>query len=212
MTLSEIQSLDAGYEFPPYGGGVSHPHRGKGVTVPTLEEVYQKFPDVPINIEIKAEGRPEAVEEVWRVIKEAGAQEHTLVVSQKDGVIRHFRRITGGKVATASSTREIVLFDLLSRLGLSGLLKPRYQALQGPEIVGFLHVVTPGFVRAAHELGIRVDVWTIDLEVDMRRLLGYGVDGIMTDRPDILTRLLQGADERGASPSARTHRKPEPVP
>ena len=81
-------------------------------------------------------------------------------------------------------------FDLLSRVGLSGLLKPPYQALQGPEVYGVLHVVTPGFVRAAHELGIRVDVWTIDEAEDMRRLLGYGVDGIMTDRPDVLAGLL----------------------
>lgn len=132
MTLSEIKSLDAGYQFPPYGG-VAHPYRGKGVTVPTLEEVYREFPDVPINVEIKAEGRSGAVEEVWRLIKEAGASKRTLVVSQDDGVIRRFRRITSGKVATGSSIREIVAFDLLSRLGLSGLLRPRYQALQGPK-------------------------------------------------------------------------------
>jgi glycerophosphoryl diester phosphodiesterase len=52
--------------------------------------------------------------------------------------------------------------------------------------------VTPGFIRAAHGQGLRVDVWTIDSEADMRRLLGYGVDGIMTDRPDVLAKLLEG--------------------
>jgi glycerophosphoryl diester phosphodiesterase len=162
-----------------------------GVKVPTLEEVYREFPGVPINVEIKAEGRPEAADAVWKMIKEAGAEERTLVVSQDNRVISRFRRITERKVATASSTREIVTFNLLSRIGLSRLLKPPYQALQGPEVVYcVLHVVTPGFVRAAHELGIRVDVWTIDREADMRRLLGYGVDGIMTDRPDVLAQLL----------------------
>jgi len=164
MTLSEVKNLDAGYEYPPYGG-IPHPYRNKGVTVPTLEEVYRAFPDVPINVEIKAEGRSGTEEAVWRVIKEAGAAKRTLVVSQDNGVIRRFRHITEGKVATGSSIREMVAFDLLSRLGLSGLLKPRYQALQGPETYGVLHVVTPGFVRAAHDLGIRVDVWTIDREV-----------------------------------------------
>ena len=189
MTLAEVKRLDAGYDFPP--GGDVHPYRGKGVRVPTLEEVYREFPNVPINVEIKAEGRPGAEEAVWRVIEEAGAAERTLVVSQNNGVIGRFRRITEGKVATGSSIREIVTFDLLSRLGLSRLLKPPYQALQGPEVYrGVLHVVTPDFVRAAHELGIRVDVWTIDREADMRRLLGYGVDGIMTDRPDVLAQLL----------------------
>jgi glycerophosphoryl diester phosphodiesterase len=180
--------------------------RDKDVKVPTLEEVYEKFPGVPINVEIKAEGRPGAVEEAWRMIRETGAEGRTLVVSQDDGVVRRFRRLTGGKVATGSSIREIITFDLLSRLGLSRLLKPRYQALQGLETYGVLHVVTPGFVREAHELGIRVDVWTTDREADMRRLLGYGVDGIMTDRPDVLARLLRGAGKGCTSTSARAKR------
>jgi glycerophosphoryl diester phosphodiesterase len=160
------------------------------VTVPTLEEVYREFPDVAINVEIK-EARPDIEEAVWRAIEEAGAEERTLVVSQKTAVIRRFRRVSGGRVATASSIGEIIAFDLLSRLRLSKLLRPSYRALQGPEVYrGLLHIVTPGFVRAAHEQGTRVDVWTIDSEPDMRRLLSYGVDGIMTDRPDVLARLL----------------------
>jgi len=51
-------------------------------------------------------------------------------------------------------------------------------------------VVTPRFVRRAHDRGLRVDVWTIDDEPAMRRLLSYGVDGIMTDRPDVLAKVL----------------------
>ena len=84
----------------------------------------------------------------------------------------------------------------VSRLRLSKLLRPCcYRALQGPKYypttgVFRLHIVTPGFVRAAHEVGIRVDVWTIDQEPDMRRLLASGMDGIMTDRPDVLARVL----------------------
>jgi glycerophosphoryl diester phosphodiesterase len=101
-------------------------------------------------------------------------------------------------VATASSSAELVSFWLLSRLGLSGSSRPRYQALQGPETYRGLRIVTPGFVRAAHERGLRVDVWTIDSEPDMRRLLGYGVDGIMTDRPDVLARVLEGSERDGA--------------
>lgn len=189
MTLREVKELDAGYAFTRDGGG-TYPYRGQGVTVPTLEEVYREFPDVAINVEIK-EARPDIEEAVWRAIEEAGAEERTLVVSQKTAVIRRFRRVSGGRVATASSIGEIIAFDLLSRLRLSKLLRPSYRALQGPEVYrGLLHIVTPGFVRAAHEQGTRVDVWTIDSEPDMRRLLSYGVDGIMTDRPDVLARLL----------------------
>ena len=93
-------------------------------------------------------------------------------------------------MATASSSVELISFYLLSRLGLGGSSKARYQALQGPETYRGLRIVTPGFIRAAHERRLRVDVWTIDSEAEMRRLLGYGVDGIMTDRPDVLARIL----------------------
>jgi glycerophosphoryl diester phosphodiesterase len=87
----------------------------------------------------------------------------------------------------------LISFWLLSGLRLSGLARPAYQALQGPETYkGLLRIVTPGLIRAAHERGLRVDVWTIDEEPAMRRLLGFGVDGIMTDRPDVLARVLQG--------------------
>jgi glycerophosphoryl diester phosphodiesterase len=68
--------------------------------------------------------------------------------------------------------------------------RPPYQALQGPETYKGLRVDTPGLMRAAHARGLRVDVWTVDEETEMRRLLGLGVDRIMTDRLDLLAGVL----------------------
>ena len=190
MTLSEVKSLDAGFRFT-QDGGRTYPYRGNGVAVPTLEEVYREFDNVPINVEIKGKSHPGTEEAVWRVIEDAESWDRTLVVSEKVSTIRRFREASGGRVATASSVPEIIAFDLLSRLGLSRLLRPSYQALQGPERYCGLHIVTPDFVEAAHARGLRVDVWTIDSEPDMRRLLGFGVDGIMTDQPYILAQVLE---------------------
>jgi glycerophosphoryl diester phosphodiesterase len=191
MALPEVKRLDAGYRFTP-DCGKTYPYRGKGVSIPTMEEVYRKFTDVPINVEIKGK-RPGIEEALWRIIEGAGAEERTLVVSEDSGTIRRFREASDRKVATASSRLELILFWLLGRLHLGGLSKPSYQALQGPDTYKGLRIVTPELVRGAHEQGLRVDVWTIDHEPDMRRLLGFGVDGIMTDRPDILAKVLQGA-------------------
>jgi glycerophosphoryl diester phosphodiesterase len=191
MTLAEVKRLDAGYRFTP-DNGKTYPYRGEGVKVPTMEEVYREFTDVPINVEIKGK-RPSIEEAVWRIIESAGAEERTLVVSEDSGTIRRFREVSGGKVATAASRVELISFWLLSRLRLGGLSKPTYQALQGPETHKGLRIVAPELIRVAHERGLRVDVWTIDHEPDMRRLLGFGVDGIMTDRPDILAKVLKGA-------------------
>ena len=190
MTLTEVKRLDAGYRFTP-DGGRTYPYRGEGVRIPTMEEVYREFTDVPINVEIKGK-RPGIEKALWRIIEGAGAEERTLVVSEDSDTIRRFREASGRRVATASSSVELIFFWLLSRLRLSGLSKPSYQALQGPETYKGLRIVTSELIRRAHERGLRVDVWTIDYEPDMRRLLGFGVDGIMTDRPDILTRVLRG--------------------
>jgi glycerophosphoryl diester phosphodiesterase len=190
MTLAEIKRLDAGYRFT-RDGGRTFPCRCQGIRVPTLVEVYDEFVEVPINVEIK--GKRSGIEEaVWQVIGAADAEERTLVVSENLFAIRRFREVSGGRVATASSSAELIFFYVLSRLGLGRFVRPRYRALQGPETYHGLRVVTPGFIRAAHERGLRVDVWTIDSEADMRRLLGHGVDGIMTDRPDVLAELLKG--------------------
>ena len=200
MTLQEVKGLDAGYRFT-RDGGKTYPYRGQGVGVPALGEVYEEFPGVPVNIEIK-EAQPDIERALLQVIEEAEAADRTLVVSGNSGIIRRFREASGGRVATGSSATEIAVFELLRRLRLSRFLGPSYQALQVPEgYRNILRLVTPSFVRAAHQLGVRVDVWTVNTEPDMRRVLGHGVDGIMTDRPDALNRMLR--DEEGAqAPSA----------
>ena len=185
MTLQEIKQLDAGYEFTD-DDGKTYPYRDLGITVPTLEEVYQAFPKTPVNIEIK-EDQPGIERALWREIEKAEAENRTLVVSGKMSVISRFREVSGGEVATGASIREMIVFLLWSHLYPSWPLCPSYDALQVPK-----EVVTSGFVQAAQRSNVRVDVWTVNTEQGMRRLLGYGVDGIMTDRPDLLNRVLQG--------------------
>jgi glycerophosphoryl diester phosphodiesterase len=158
----------------------------------TLEALYAAFPNAPFNIEIK--GHRSGIEAtVFRQIEAAGAMERTLVVSDNQGTIARFRKASQGKVATASSTVEFLRYWILHVLHLGRLYDPPFQALQPPEkYKGVVPVVTRRFVREAHDSGLRVDVWTIDDEPAMRRLLSFGVDGIMTDRPDVLARVLNG--------------------
>ena len=198
MTLAELQSLDAGYRFT-LDDGVTFPWRDRGVRIPTLEEVYREFPDRPINIELKAEG-PGTEAAVWRTIEAVGGEPRTLVVADSAGAINRFRAASAGKVATAASLREFAIFRLLSVLHLSRLYRGSFQALQPPDTYKGFRIVTRELVRAAHKSGLRVDVWTIDDEADMHRLLEFGVDGVMTDRPDILAQVLGHSSEAVAHP------------
>ncbi len=189
MDLAEVRALDAGYRFTP-DMGLSYPYRGLEHRVPTLDEVFRRFPDSAVNIDIK-EALSGAEAAVLRVIERCGAEGRSLVASQNHGVIRRFRRLSGGRVSTSASKLEIGAFYLLSRLRLQWLLRPAYDALQVPVAHRGIRIVTPRFVAAAHERGVRVDVWTIDDPGDMRRLLDLGVDVIMTNRPELLEQVLQ---------------------
>ena len=190
MELEEIQRLDAGYRFST-DGGRTFPYRGRGVRIPTLTEVYASFPEARVNADIK-EAQWGAEEAVWRVIRSAGAEEQTLIASTEHAVVRRFRRISRGRIATAASRREIAAFYVLSRARLGALARPVYDALQVPVEHRGIELLTPRFVRAARSAGVRVDVWTINDAAQMRWLLDIGVSGIMTDRPEVLAALLAG--------------------
>jgi glycerophosphoryl diester phosphodiesterase len=190
MELEEIQRLDAGYHFSP-DGGRNFPYRGRGVRIPTLTEVYASFPEARVNADIK-EVQSGAEEAVLRVIRSAGAEERTLIASTEHAVVRRFRRISRGHIATAASRREIAAFYVLSRVRLGALARPVYDALQVPVEHRGIELVTPRFLRAARSTGVRVDVWTINDAAQMRWLLDLGVSGIMTDHPEVLAALLAG--------------------
>jgi glycerophosphoryl diester phosphodiesterase len=189
MTLDEVRRFDAGYSFSP-DGGRTFPYRGRAVRIPTLAEVYEEFPDIYVNADIK-EAQPEAEEAVLSVIKDAAAEGRTLVASTDHAVLRRFRKVSGGHISTGASRREIAAFYVLSRLHLEALVSPAYEALQVPVEHRGIKLVTPRFVRAAHSRGVRVDVWTINDVAEMNQLLDLGVDVIMTDRPEVLESLLR---------------------
>lgn len=190
-TLAELKQLDAGYHFSS-DGGQSFPFRSQGLTIPTLAEVAEAFPSVRLNVDMK-QHEPAMVEDFACFIEERGLSDRVLVASFDDRIIGEFRRRTEGRIATAGAGGESRRFWLASRLGLTRLLRVAYDALQVPPTMGWLPVVDRRFVAAAHRLGLQVHVWTVDEAQEMRRLLDLDVDGIMSDRPDILLEVLGGS-------------------
>ena len=185
MTIVGFQDLDAGYHFAPERGC---PFRGRGLYAPTLSEVLSRFPQAFVNLEIK-EALPGIEAAVFGVIRDEGAEDRVLVAAADHGIMRRFRKVTESRISTSASQREIRTFYLLSNLRLGRLLRPAYDALQVPPRYGHLNIVTSRFVEAAHRLGVRVDVWTINDPDEMRRLIDLGVDTVMTDRPGELTKV-----------------------
>jgi glycerophosphoryl diester phosphodiesterase len=187
LTLAELKRLDAAYRFTP-DGGRSFPLRGTGVTIPTLREVFKALPHMRFNIEPK-QGVPAIVAPLCRLVREHGMAERVLVASFSAAVIEEFRRECP-EVATAAASGEVASFLTLHNAGLSHSYSPAMQALQVPEHAGALTVLTRAFVESAHGRGLRVHAWTVNDESDMRRLVEMGVDGVMTDYPDRLLKVL----------------------
>ena len=188
LTLEQIKSLDAGYYWSA-DGGATHPYRSQGVTIATLNEVFAAFPDVPMVIEIK-QSEPPIVEPFCAMIRVSGKAQQVLVASFSQTVIDDFRA-TCPEVATSAAQSDVLRFYVLQFLRLQRISSPTYEAFQVPEYFAGIRVLAPHFVRSAEQRGVRVEVWTINESAEMRRFLDLGVDGVITDRPDLLQGLLQ---------------------
>ena len=161
--------------------------------IPRLAELFEAFPGVRFNIDLKTDG---AIRPLVELIEQHGAHDRVLVGSFSGRRLRAFRRLTAGRVATSAHPLEVAAFKLLPSGRLADLVTGRaVAAFQVPHRRGRLTLVTRRFVRRAHAVGKHVHVWTIDEPEEMRFLLDLGVDGLMTDRTDLLKDVLR---ERGA--------------
>ena len=175
LTMSELRRIDLG--------------QAQGFA--SLEESLDALPDTRFNIDVKDEA---AVDATIDAITRTRAEGRVLVTSFSD---RRRRRIAArlpgvvSSVGSAGVLRFRLAVSLRStKAALTGLRGAR--ALQVPERIGALRLVTPRFVEAAHQVGAEVHVWTVNEPADMTRLLDLGVDGIVTDRVDLALPLMSG--------------------
>ncbi len=156
--------------------------------VPTLAELVDAFPDARFNIDIKSRA---AAAPLAAFIAERGLQDRVLVGSFSAAALRDFRRLTRGTVRTSAHPFEVAAFLLLPTGRLAArVTRGRAVALQVPVRHGRLRVVTPRLVAKAHAAGAQVHVWTVDDPDEIRRLHALGIDGIFTDRTDVLRDVL----------------------
>ncbi|MEW5982421.1 MAG: glycerophosphodiester phosphodiesterase [Acidobacteriota bacterium] len=177
-TARELASVDAGYRFTRDG---QHPFRGRGIGIPALADVLVRYPRTPLIIELKARD-VRLARSVVDAIRAAGAVGHVTVGSFHQGALDAVRAYDPA-IRTGADIDEV-------RSGLAAEVFGRHRsrvlfhAFQVPEVYAGDRIVTPTFVERAHDAGASVIVWTVDREDDVRRLLDWGVDGIITDRPD----------------------------
>ncbi len=166
---------------------VSRARVGGREPIPTLAEVLEAFPTARWNIDIK---HTSAIAPLAEVLRDAGAVDRVLVAAFSDRRLRTIRRLVGPRLCSSKGPIGIGALRLAAWLHLPAWRPSRIPAVQVPIKYGPITVTTRRFIDAAHARNVVVHVWTIDDPAEMERLLDLGVDGIMTDRPDVLRDVL----------------------
>ena len=182
MTRADLERFDAGYAFQDERG--NRPFVGQAIHPPVLDDMLAAFPEARVFLEIKHDNL-ETAAALCTSVKVAQAESRVLVASYFDAPLRAFRRECPN-VATALSPAEVKSFVTMQKLRLSRFSPLDGEAIVAPEIADDgMRVITPELVAAAHARGVRVSVYTIDAPEDMKRFWKMGVDGLITNRPDV---------------------------
>ena len=179
-TAAELARVDAGCRYvDPRGRFV---FKAQGIGIPTLADVLDRFPDIPIIAEMKI-NTTDMGHAVAEVVRAAGAADRVCAAGYGIQSISAARAALP-EMATSACHAEVRMALYRSWAGLP-VRKPPYGGYQVPEHAGLLRVVSPRFIRHAHEAGLKVQVWTVDEEPEMRRLLAWGADALISNRPDL---------------------------
>jgi len=189
-TAEELGRADAGYRFT---RGGSFPYRGQGLGVPLLADVLARYPQVPIVVELKVNST-ELASAVVEVLRRADALDRVCLGSFGLRVLRAVRAIESD--LSTSAAREEVRWALYRSWCRWPVARAAYCCYQVPEWSGRTRVVSPYFVAAAHRAGLPVHVWVVDTGADATRLLDWGVDALITDRPDVVVPVVRAYGER----------------
>jgi len=188
LSVSELGRLDAGFHFDPQNKSL-FPQRGKGIRIPTLEEVFQTFPEKSLAVEIK-DTRPELVRRVTRMIADYGRADRTIVGSLEHPVYRQL--VCEEPQARLFSSRTKV-WQLLA-----GFYLFRRNPAREPRLVASLPVKSrwvdltrKEWIDWLHEKGATVYFWTVNNVETARRLAENGADGVMSDDPGMLQKALR---------------------
>jgi glycerophosphoryl diester phosphodiesterase len=201
FTYEELQLIDSAYQYTPKGPGKSpylnsdFPFRGKGYRIPLFSTFMDAFEDNYKNIEIK-DNVPLAAELVWKEVqrKHSNDLSKVIVASGHCDVLRHFRDISGGRVATSACEKEGLAFFVTHKIGIGNfwfwLFPPVAVAYQAPVVSSGVWLNFKYFIDAAHSLNQKFMYWVINDANLAHELLDLGADGIVSDRTDIIYNVL----------------------
>ena len=214
LTLEELKKLDAAYRFQDIRG--HYIYRSQGITIPTLEEVLEAFPQTRLWLEvIVPEGdkenesggygpgvilEGETVERamariLWDTIERYGREDFILVSSENDRFIEAFQRESHGKVPVAAGQQERMRFIFFHKLYLDRLYRPKVDVMVLPASYAMINLEDERLIKGGHRYNMPVIYWDITDENVLRNVLVKGADGVVTAKPDLVIRILNEMEE-----------------
>lgn len=163
--------------------------------IPRMDDLLADFPDALFNIDAKSDA---AVGPLATLLEQTRTVDRVCLASFSDTRLHALRMRLGPAAALSLGTRQVTRLVARSRHLPIPVRFPGAVAAQVPVRLKGIPVATPAFIRTAQRLGLEVHVWTIDDDAEMERLLDLGVEGLVTDRPDVLRDVLS---RRGSWPA-----------
>ncbi len=191
-SLADLQKVDAGWSFT--GPGGTHPFRGKGVKIPTLESILRKFPHALLSLDLKNESMA-MIKPTCALLHAMNRRTDVFVGSNSDAQILAFRKAcpdvrTSATMVDVYASRDARANNDASFKPVALVDQPPFRTDDGTELV------TKESLAFAHSKGIAILTWVVDDPKDMKRLITLGVDGIYTRRPDVLIEVLKSMGKR----------------
>lgn len=174
-----------------------------------LDDVLEELPGAFLNIDVKADS---AVQPILRTLRRHNAWDRVCLAAFDDRRLATLRNSGDRQLLTSmgqKSVRTLWAASRLARLPLPSLVQGC--AAQVPPRQGRLTVADERFVRRAHRWGVEVHAWTVDEAAEMAALLDVGVDGLVTDRPDVLRDVLHQRGQWDGSPDRSVHQAERPA-
>ncbi len=184
-TLSRLKKFNAGHGFiSTFGESFAH----RKIRLPTLLELYEAYPNVIVNIDIK-DTRRHAARLLAQAIEKANAEHRTVVASFHGNILRYFRLIAPN-VATSATFSEVLGLYFSSQM-TPAKTDSAQKVLQIPTHYKMIPLNHKRFIDCIHRGNGLVNYWTINDPISIRDLLKRGADGIITDRPDLALEIFQ---------------------
>lgn len=192
LTLAEVQALDAGYNF--IDGKGRYSFRDQGVYIPTIAEVFEVYPNMRHLIEIKDTNDvalyEAAIQELWHLIQEHNMEDNVMVGSFNHDIIERFEAVTWAQIPIGAGEDEVRQFATMHIPYLNGLAGSNVDSLQLPTAAEGFDLTTTNMIKSAKNRNMSLYYWTINDEQTMRELIDKGVDGIISDYPDRVRKVL----------------------